>query len=89
MENHQAAFMGFRVLPQNTAAALTTISGLKGVVGAATVSGRFDIMAIVMFNEEHSYKRFVEEEMQKVEGLLSSETFFVIGGKTFQLRYVL
>jgi Lrp/AsnC family transcriptional regulator for asnA, asnC and gidA len=89
VENHQAAFMGFRVLPQNTAAALTTISGLKGVVGAATVSGRFDIMAIVMFNEEHSYKRFVEEEMQKVEGLLSSETFFVIGGKTFQLRYVL
>lgn len=89
VENHQAAFMGFRVLPQNTAAALATISGLKGVVGAATVSGRFDIMAIVMFNEEHSYQRFVGEEMQKVEGLLSSETFFVIGGETFRLRYVL
>ena len=89
IEGHQSAFIGFKVLPQNATAALKAISALVGVVGAASVSGRFDIMAIVMFNEEHSYQRFIDEEMRKVEGLLSSETFFVIGGDTFQLRYVL
>ncbi len=89
LEDHQSAWIGFKVLPQNGNRALKAISGLKGVVGASTVSGRFDIMAIVMFNREHSYQRFLEEELKKVEGLLSSETFFVIGGDTFQLRYVL
>jgi Lrp/AsnC family transcriptional regulator, regulator for asnA, asnC and gidA len=89
LEGHQAAWIGFKVLPQNANKALKAVCGLKGVVGASTVSGRFDIMAIVMFNSEHSYQRFLEEELKKVEGLLSSETFFVIGGDTFQLRYVL
>lgn len=89
LEDHQSAWIGFKVLPQNANKALKAVCGLTGVVGASTVSGRFDIMAIVMFNREHSYQRFLEEELKKVEGLLSSETFFVIGGDTFQLRYVL
>jgi Lrp/AsnC family transcriptional regulator, regulator for asnA, asnC and gidA len=89
LENHQSAWIGFKVLPQNANASLEAVCKLKGVVGAASVSGRFDIMAIVMFNKEHSYQRFLEEELKKVNGLLSSETFFVIGGETFQLRYVL
>jgi len=86
---HQSAFIGFKVLPQHLSAALEHISGLKGVVGAATVSGRFDIMAVVMFNETFSYNRFLEEELKNIPGLLSTETFFVVGGKDFQLRYVL
>ena len=89
LENHQSAWIGFKVLPPNVNVALEAICKLKGVVGASSVSGRFDIMAIVMFNKEHSYQRFLEEELKKVQGLLSSETFFVVGGDTFQLRYVL
>jgi Lrp/AsnC family transcriptional regulator, regulator for asnA, asnC and gidA len=89
IENHQSAFIGFKVLPQNANEALKAISSLVGVVGAASVSGRFDIMGIVMFNEEHTYRRFIDEEIKKVDGLLSCETFFVIGGDGFQLRYVL
>lgn len=89
IEGHQSAFIGFKVIPQNVSKVLDQVSFLKGVVGAATVSGRFDIMAVVMFNEEHSYSKFLEEELQKIPGLLSTETFFVVGGKTFQLRYVL
>jgi Lrp/AsnC family transcriptional regulator for asnA, asnC and gidA len=89
IEDHQAAYIGFKVLPQKVNEALKSVSKLKGVVGVSTVSGRFDIMGIVMFNKEHSYQRFLEEELKKVDGLLSSETFFAIGGDTFQLRYVL
>jgi Lrp/AsnC family transcriptional regulator for asnA, asnC and gidA len=89
IEGHQSAFIGFKILPQNVGSALDHISGMKGVVGAATVSGRFDIMAVMMFNEEYSYSRFLEEELSRIPGILSSETFFVVGGETFQLRYVL
>ena len=89
LEDHQAAYIGFKVLPYKMTEALNAISKLKGVVGASSVSGRFDIMAVVMFNTEHSYQRFLEEELRLVDGLLSTETFFAIGGDTFQLRYVL
>ncbi len=89
LEDHQAAYIGFKVLPYKMTEALNSISKLKGVVGASSVSGRFDIMAVVMFNTEHSYQRFLEEELRLVDGLLSTETFFAIGGDTFQLRYVL
>ena len=89
LEDHQAAYIGFKVLPYKMTEALNAISKLKGVVGASSVSGRFDIMAVVMFNKEHSYQRFLEEELRLVDGLLSTETFFAIGGDTFQLRYVL
>lgn len=89
VEGHQSAFIGFNILPQNVGTALEHVSTMRGVVGAATVSGRFDIMAVVMFNRDYSYSRFLEEELSKIPGILSSETFFVVGGKTFQLRYVL
>lgn len=89
VENVKSAFIGFKVLPQNVNSALDQLSKLKGMVGASIVSGRFDIMAVFMFNEEYSYNRFLEEELQKVNGLLSMETFFAVGSKTWQLRYVL
>ena len=89
VENVSSAIIGFKVLPQNVTKALDQISTLKGVVGAVIVSGRFDIMGVFMFNDEHSYDRFLEEELQKVDGLLSMETFNAVGGKTWQLRYVL
>ncbi len=88
IEGHHSAFVGFKVLPRDVGGALEHISAMTGVVGAATVSGRFDIMAVVMFNEALNYSRFLEE-LRNIPGLLSSETFFVVGGKEFQLRYVL
>ena len=89
VENVSSAFIGFKVLPQNVNRALEQIMKLKGMVGASIITGRFDIMAVFMFNDEYTYNRFLEEELQKVEGLLSMETFFAVGSKTWQLRYVL
>jgi Lrp/AsnC family transcriptional regulator, regulator for asnA, asnC and gidA len=89
LENVSSAFIGFKVLPQNVIPAQEQITKLKGMVGSSIVTGRFDIMAVFMFNEEYTYNRFLEEELQKVEGLLSMETFFAVGSNTWQLRYVL
>ncbi len=89
VEGHQAAFVGFKVSPHYAQETLQQIQGLTGVVGASAVSGRFDYMAIIMFNEEHSYKRFLEEELPRVDGLTGTETFFAVAGNAFQLRYVL
>ena len=68
---------------------LVQISRLKGIVGATRVAGRFDVIAVLMYNEEFTYEQFLEEEVTKVEGIVKTETFFSIGGANFQLRYVL
>lgn len=89
VEHHQSAFIGFTVEPRYAQKAVNQIGSLTGVVAASVVSGQFDLMAVVMFNQEHSYRRFLEEELNRVDGLVSTETFFVVAGDTFQLRYVL
>ena len=89
VDGHSSAFIGFKIIPKKIIKAGEQIATLKGVVGTATVTGRFDIMAVVMFNQDFSFTRFLNEELREVDGLLSMETFFAVGGKTWQLRYVL
>lgn len=89
IEGHQSAFIGIKVMPKKMHSALQEINALKGVVSAVQVSGRFDIIALVMFNKTYSFRYFYEKHLCFVDGLVSSETFFVSPGEGFQLRYAL
>jgi Lrp/AsnC family transcriptional regulator for asnA, asnC and gidA len=89
LENHQSAIIGFKTLPEQSKKALERITSLKGVVTAARVAGRFDIVAIMIFNHRYTYETFIREEVPKVEEIISMETFFAFGSDNYQLRYVL
>ncbi len=89
LSGHRSAFMGFKVEPGRVEEALKRIGEMKCVVMAGWVTGRFDIMAVLFFNEEHSHEVFVLEELPSLEGLLGIETFYVERGVNWQLRYVL
>lgn len=89
LHDHQAAFIGFKVLPEQSDIALKKISNLKGIIFTAMVSGHFDIMTIVLFNDKFSYENFVSNEVPKVEEIKMMEAFFAFGSSNFQLRYVL
>ncbi|MCF8070563.1 MAG: Lrp/AsnC family transcriptional regulator [Desulfobacterales bacterium] len=86
---HYAAFVTFKVDPAKVAKALEQICEIKGVNGVACVSGGFDIVADVLFNEEYTHEKFLFEELPKVEGLKSIETHFVVKSINWQTRYVL
>lgn len=89
IEGHNSAIIGFKVRPRAAKDCLKKISALKGVIGASRVSGRFDVMAVMMYNKEFTFENFLENEVASVEDILSMETFFYIDGEKFQLRYVL
>ncbi len=89
LKGHQSAIIGFSTLPKESKRALLKITRLRGVVTAARVAGRFDIVAILLFNTNFTYETFVREEIPKVEEIVSMETFFAFGSDNFQLRYVL
>lgn len=86
---HSSAFIGFKAEATKIREVSEKISELKGVVISACVSGRFNILATCLFNEEFTYNDFMNEELPKVDGIISSETFFVTEGQKFNLRYVL
>ena len=86
---HSSAFIGIKAEANKIDQVAEQFMKLKGVVIAARVSGRFDVMATVMFNESFTYRDFVSEEISKVKGILSIETFSVVDGEQFNLRYVL
>ncbi|MFC0266914.1 Lrp/AsnC family transcriptional regulator [Kushneria aurantia] len=89
LHDHGAAFVGFRILPEYRKAALAIIDDLKGVIMAAIVTGKFDIMAIVSFNGAFTYDAFIEVEVCKIPGIKDMETFIAFGSQNFQLRYLL
>lgn len=86
---HSSAFIGYKIEPAKISKAMQQIQSLKGIVAAACVSGRLDAISCVMFNQENTYRDFLFNEVPKVEGLISIETFFIVEADQFNLRYVL
>lgn len=86
---HSSAFVGFKIETSKIAAAIEQIRHLKGIVVAACVSGHLDVMSCILFNQEFTYRDFLFNEVPKVNGVISLETFFVVEADSFNLRYVL
>jgi Lrp/AsnC family transcriptional regulator for asnA, asnC and gidA len=87
--SHSSAIMAFKIKPKVSQKAVKQIGELNGVVMAGCVSGRFDIMALVFFNAQYTHRDFVFNELAKVEGIVSVETFFKMDAVNWQMRYVL
>jgi len=86
---HYSAIIGIKAEPRMVKQLLEKIGKLKGVVAAACVSGGFDIIAVVFFNEKYSHRDFIFNKLAKLDGLVSVETFFTMDAVNWQLRYVL
>lgn len=59
-------------------------SKVRGVVSASVVTGRYDIILVVLFTEEYDLQKFYVEEVSQIEDVQSLETFMII--KSFNLR---
>ena len=71
--------IGIRLEKFNLAEKLNEIAMLRGVSWAAVVAGRYDVMAEVISHQgNEGISRFVVEELGRVEGILSTETFIVM-----------
>ena len=59
-------------------------SKVRGVVSASVVTGRYDIILVVLFTEDYDLQKFYVEEVSQIEDVQSLETFVII--KAFNLR---
>jgi Lrp/AsnC family transcriptional regulator for asnA, asnC and gidA len=62
---------------------------LRGVVSVAVVTGQFDLIATVLLNDEFSIKEFYLEEVSKLSGLQSTETWVIYHNINTTVPYIL
>ncbi len=64
-------------------------SELRGVVSVGVVTGRFDLMLLVLLNKEYGLLDFYTQEVGKIEDVQSVETFVVYKNYNLRVPYVL
>jgi Lrp/AsnC family transcriptional regulator for asnA, asnC and gidA len=64
-------------------------SKLKGVICVGVVTGQFDLILIVLLNDDFSLLEFLTKEVSKISNILSTETFVVYKNYNLKVPYVL
>jgi Lrp/AsnC family transcriptional regulator for asnA, asnC and gidA len=64
-------------------------SKLKGVVSVSVVTGRYDLILVVLLNGGFGLLEFYTEEVSRIEDVQSVETFVVYKGYNLKVPYIL
>jgi len=84
IENHFLAIIGVKLRNMNLVKKGEEFSKLKGVVSVGIVTGQFDLILIVLLNDDFSLLEFLTKEVSKIKEVSATETFVVY--KTFNLK---
>lgn len=61
---------------------------LRGVVSVSVVTGRYDLMLLVLFTREYGLQEFYAEEVSKIKDVRSLETFVVYKSYNLKVPYI-
>ncbi len=86
---HQTVIIGLKAAEMNLVEVAEKISRLRGVISASVVTGRFDVMAMVLLKEGFGLLEFYTEEISKVSGIDAVETFVVYKSYNLMVPYIL
>ena len=86
---HRTAIIGVKLSTMNLISKAEEFSKLKGVISASVVTGRYDIILYVLFNEEFRILDFYVDEVSKIKEVQSVETFVVYKGFNLMVPYLL
>lgn len=63
-------------------------SKLRGVVSVSVVTGRYDLMLLVLFTREYGLQEFYAEEVSRIEDVRSLETFVIYKSYNLKVPYI-
>jgi Lrp/AsnC family transcriptional regulator for asnA, asnC and gidA len=89
MVGHFLAIVGVKLKNMNLVKKGEEFSKLKGVVSVGIVTGQFDLILIVLLNDNFGLLEFITKEVSKIGDVLSTETFIVYKNYNFKVPYVL
>lgn len=88
LPGHRVVIVGIKLSAMNLVDKGKEISTLKGVISASVVTGRYDLMVTVLLNKEFDLLEFYTEEISRIKGINSVETFVVYKSYNLKIPYI-
>jgi Lrp/AsnC family transcriptional regulator for asnA, asnC and gidA len=86
---HRVVMVGVKLKTMDLVKKGAEFSKLKGVVSVSVVTGRFDLMLVVLLKPGLDLLEFYTEEVSKLADVQSVETFVVYKSYNLKLPYIL
>ncbi len=89
IQGHTLALIGVKLQNMDLVRKGEEFSKLRGVVSVVVVTGRYDLFLLVLFKEDYDILEFYTEEVSRIEGVQSLETFVVFKSYDLKVPYIL
>ena len=86
---HGVVFIGGKLQSMDLVTKGREISKLKGVVSVSVVTGQYDLILVVLLKEGFGLLEFYADQMSRIKGVRSVETFVVYKDYNFRVPYIL
>jgi Lrp/AsnC family transcriptional regulator for asnA, asnC and gidA len=89
LPGHTVIFLCVKLKTMNLVKKGEEFGRLKGVVSVSVVTGRYDLIAIALLDNNLSLLQFFTEEVSKIDEVSSTETFVVYQSCNMKVPYTL
>lgn len=89
IDGHRTVIVGVKLQSMDLVNKGKEFSNLRGVVSVSVVTGRFDLILIVLLKSGFGLLEFYTEEVSKIKDVQSVETFVVYKSYNLKVPYVL
>jgi Lrp/AsnC family transcriptional regulator for asnA, asnC and gidA len=89
MDGHRVVIVGIKLQSMDLVNKGKEFSNLKGVVSVSVVTGRFDLIIVVLLKTGFGLLEFYTEEVSRIKEVQSVETFVVYKSYNLKIPYVL
>jgi len=85
---HRVVMVGVKLNTMNLVKKGEEFSKLKGVIAVSVVTGRFDLILMVLLKEGFGLLEFYTEEVSRIKDVQSVETFVVYKSYNLKVPYI-
>jgi len=89
MPGHTLAMVGVKLQTMDLIKKGEEFSKLRGVVSATVVTGQYDLILIILLNEDFALLEFYTKEVSRIKDVRSVETFVVYKNYNLKVPYIL
>lgn len=86
---HRIVMIGVKLQTMNLVKKGEEFSKVKGVVSVSVVTGRYDLMLVVLLKDGFGLLEFYTEEVAQIKDVQSVETFVVYKAYNLKVPYIL
>ena len=88
-KGHQILYLGVKLSNMDLEKKGIEFTELKGVISAAVVTGRYDLILQVLLKDDYTLLEFITQQLSKVDGVQTVESFVVYKGFDLKVPYIL